>query len=84
MTDWLVGLEPLQLHCLFITTCQTKLQIWNEWSPSQSGYSNPGERSCGTHWIGGWLDPKSSVDIMAEEELIFLPLPRIEPQSSSP
>jgi hypothetical protein len=30
-----------------------------EWSASRPGRFTPGERSPGTHWIGGWVDPRA-------------------------
>jgi hypothetical protein len=34
----------------------------DEWSASHLGRFTPGERSPCTHWIGGWFDPRTSVD----------------------
>jgi hypothetical protein len=33
-----------------------------EWSASRSGCFTPVERATGTHWIGGWVGPRVSVD----------------------
>jgi hypothetical protein len=33
-----------------------------EWSDSRPGRFTPGERAPGTHWIGGWVDPRASLD----------------------
>jgi hypothetical protein len=40
------------------------------------------EPAPGTHWIEGWVDPRAGLDEVAKSK-IFLPLPRIEPLSSS-
>jgi hypothetical protein len=32
-----------------------------EWSASRPGRFSPGERSHGTHWIGGWVDPRAGL-----------------------
>jgi hypothetical protein len=36
----------------------------------------PGERAPGTHWIGGWMDPRAGVDDVEKRK--FLALPRLE------
>jgi hypothetical protein len=33
-----------------------------EWSASHPGSFTPRERAPGTHWIGGWVDPKAGLD----------------------
>jgi hypothetical protein len=33
-----------------------------EWSASQPGHFTPGERALGTHWIGGWMHPRTVLD----------------------
>jgi hypothetical protein len=33
-----------------------------EWSTSRPDRFNIGERDPGTHWIGGWVDPKAGLD----------------------
>jgi hypothetical protein len=33
-----------------------------EWSASRPGRFTPGDRAPGTHWIGGWVDPRTSLD----------------------
>jgi hypothetical protein len=33
-----------------------------EWSVSGPGRFTPGERAPGTHWLEGWVDPRTSVD----------------------
>jgi hypothetical protein len=30
-----------------------------EWSASRPGSFTPRERAPGTHWIGGWVDPRA-------------------------
>jgi hypothetical protein len=41
---------------------------------------NPGQRTPGTHWIEGWVDPRAGLDTEARGKII-LPLPTIEPPS---
>jgi hypothetical protein len=47
-----------------------------EWSVSRPGHLNPGERAPGTHWIGGWVDPRTGIEDMEKRK--FLPLPGLE------
>jgi hypothetical protein len=41
----------------------------------------PPGRACGTHWIGGWVDPRAGLDDM--EKFKFLTLPGLEPRHLS-
>jgi hypothetical protein len=45
----------------------------------------PRERVRGAYWIRGWVGPRAGLDTVAKRKIIpSLPLPRIEPRSSSP
>jgi hypothetical protein len=44
-----------------------------EWSVSHSGSFIPGERAPGTHWIGGWVNPRAGLEDMEERKLLILP-----------
>jgi hypothetical protein len=46
-----------------------------EWSVSCPGRFTPRERAPGTHWIGGWVDPRTVLDM---EKRKFLALPGLE------
>jgi hypothetical protein len=48
-----------------------------ECSVSRPGRFTPGERSPGTDWIGGWVDPGTSLDV---EKRKFLTLSGLELQ----
>jgi hypothetical protein len=37
-------------------------------SASRLGRFTPGERVPGTHWIGGWVGPRSDIDAMAKRK----------------
>jgi hypothetical protein len=53
----------------------------DEWPASRPGCFTPEERAPGTHWIGGWVGPRSGL-----EKRNFLTVPRLElrpPRSSS-
>jgi hypothetical protein len=39
-----------------------------------------GGKASGTHWLGGWVDPRAGLDDM--EKLKFLTLPEIETRPS--
>jgi hypothetical protein len=36
------------------------------------GRFTPGERSPGTHWIGGWVDPRAGLDDVHKIKLLTL------------
>jgi len=40
----------------------------SEWSASRPGRFTPRERNTVTHWIGGWVDPRSCPDAVGEEK----------------
>jgi hypothetical protein len=42
----------------------------------------PGERAPGTHWTGGWVDPRTGLDDVKKRK--FLTLPGLEPSVVQP
>jgi hypothetical protein len=44
-----------------------------EWSASRRGRFTPGERSAGTHWIEGWVDPRASLHDVEKRKFLTLP-----------
>jgi hypothetical protein len=38
--------------------------VGGEWSASRNGRFTPGEIAPGTHWRGGWVDPRAGLDGM--------------------
>jgi hypothetical protein len=52
------GLD-VQIH-VFLTSALAG----GEWSASRLSCFTPGERTPGVHWIGGWVDPRGSLDGM--------------------
>jgi hypothetical protein len=38
--------------------------VRGEWSVSRPTCFAPGKRALGIHWIGGWVDPRASLDDM--------------------
>jgi hypothetical protein len=53
-----------------------------EWAASRPSCFTPGERAPGTHWIGGWVDPRAGVGDLEKRK--FLTLPGLELQPLSP
>jgi hypothetical protein len=43
--------------------------IIGEWSASHPGRFTPKERDPGTHWIGGWVGPRASLDVMSKRKI---------------
>jgi hypothetical protein len=52
-------------------------RVGGEWSASRPGRFTSGEKAPGTHWIGGWVSPKTGLDDIEGRKI--LPLPGIEP-----
>jgi hypothetical protein len=44
-----------------------------EWSASRPGRFTTGERSAGTHWICGWLEPRAGLDDVEKRKFLTLP-----------
>jgi hypothetical protein len=44
----------------------------NEWSASRHGRFAPGESIPDTHWIGGWVGPRTGLDDIKKGK--FMPL----------
>jgi len=41
---------------------------WGDWSASCHGYFTSRERAPGTHWIGGWVGPRDSLDVVVKRK----------------
>jgi hypothetical protein len=54
----------------------TSALVGGEWSASRSGRFTARERTPGTHWIAGWVDPRAGLDDV--EKIKFLILPGLE------
>jgi hypothetical protein len=50
-----------------------------EWSTSRPGRLTPVERSCGTHWIGGWVDLRAGLDDLKKRKFLTLPGLKLRP-----
>jgi hypothetical protein len=43
-----------------------------QWSASRPGRFTPLERAPGTRWIGGWVDPRASLDNVENRKFLTL------------
>jgi hypothetical protein len=43
-----------------------------EWSASRPGLFTHRERAPGTHWIGGWMGPRASLDYLEKRKILTL------------
>jgi hypothetical protein len=62
-----VGGVDLYIH-IFLTSALAG----GEWSGSSPSRFTSGERVLGTHWIGGWVDPRAGVDDVEERKFLTL------------
>jgi hypothetical protein len=51
----------------------TSTPVEGEWSASRPARFTPMERSPGTHWIEGWVDPRARLDDAEKKEFLTLP-----------
>jgi hypothetical protein len=66
------------VYLLLIHDLRTR---WGEWSASSPGCAlPPGRGPPGTHWTGGWVDPRAGLDNEARGKILS-PLRGIEPRS---
>jgi hypothetical protein len=65
------GGVDVQVHIVL-----TSALVGGEWSVSRPCRFTPGEREHGTHWIGGWVDPRACLDNVEKRK--FLTLPELE------
>jgi hypothetical protein len=65
------GGVDVQFHIFLTSTL-----AGGEWSGLRPGRFTPRERDPGTHWIGGWVDPRAGLE--DAEKRKFLTLPRLE------
>jgi hypothetical protein len=61
---------------VFSHTFLTSALVGAEWSASRTGRFTPEERAPVTHWRGGWVGPRASLDDV--ELTKFLTLPELE------
>jgi hypothetical protein len=54
-------------------TFLTSALVGGEWSASRPGRFTPGKRTHGTHWIGGWVNPRTGLDDVEDRKFLTLP-----------
>jgi hypothetical protein len=62
------GGVDVQIHIFLISAL-----IRGEWSASRPDRFTPGERAPGTHWIGGWVNPRPGLDDVEKRKFLSLP-----------
>jgi hypothetical protein len=58
----------VQIHVFLSSTL-----VGSEWSASRRGRLTSGERTPGTHWIGGWVGPRAGLDDVEKRKFLTLP-----------
>jgi hypothetical protein len=61
------GRVDVQIHILL-----TSALVKGEWSASYPGRFTPGERSPGTHWIGGSVGPRAGLDDVEKRKFLTI------------
>jgi hypothetical protein len=59
---------------VYIRVFLTSALVGGEWSDSRPGRFTPG-----THWIGGWVDPRAGLDDLEKRQFLTLPGLEIRP-----
>jgi hypothetical protein len=65
---------------MYRSTFSTSAPVGGKWSASRTGRFTPGEKAPGTHWIGGWVDPRVAKYCAGDE--IPPPLRGFSPQAN--
>jgi hypothetical protein len=73
------GRADIQIH-VFLTAAL----VGGEWSASRLGHFTPGERAPCTHWIGGWVSPKTGSDDVGRRKIVPLPGLELRPLGRRP
>jgi hypothetical protein len=61
------GGVDVQIH-IFLTS----VLVGGEWTASRPGRFTPEERAPGTHWIGGWVNPRAGLDDSEKRKFMIL------------
>jgi hypothetical protein len=51
----------------------TSALVGGEWLASRPNLFTPGEKDPGTHWTGGWVDPRTGLDDVEKRKFLTLP-----------
>jgi hypothetical protein len=57
---------------VYIHILLTSALAGGKWSASLPGRCTPGERTPGTHRIGGWVDPRAGLDAVERRKILNL------------
>jgi hypothetical protein len=71
------GGVDVQIH-IFLTSAL----VGGEWSASRPYRFTPKERAPSTHWIGGWVDPRASLDDMEKRKFLTPSVLELQPVAS--
>jgi len=56
----------------------------DEWSASHPGHFTPEGKKPHVHWIGGWVDPRASLDLAAKTKISIIVLARNQTPVAQP
>jgi hypothetical protein len=71
------GVVDAYIHIFF-----TSALAGGEWSTSRPGRFTPGARAPDTHCIGGWVDPRASLDDVENRKFLILQGLKLRPLGS--
>jgi hypothetical protein len=57
----------------------TSALVGGVWSTSRPCRFTPVERAPGTHWIGGWVNPRAGLDYVEKRKFLALPGLKLRP-----
>jgi hypothetical protein len=64
----------------------TSILVGREWSASRAASLTPAEGAPGTHWLGGWVGPRTGLDDLERRKILILrglePRPLVRPLHS--
>jgi hypothetical protein len=55
---------------VYIHVFLTSALVGGEWSASRPGCFTPRERVPSTHWIGGWVGPRTNLDDVEKRKIL--------------
>jgi hypothetical protein len=64
---------------VYIHIFLTSALVGGEWSASRPCRVNPRERALGTHWIGGWVGPRTGLDNVEKRKFLSLLRLKVRP-----
>jgi hypothetical protein len=58
---------------VYIHVLLTSAPARGEWLATRPGRFTPGEGALSTHWIGGWVGPRTGIDDLKKGKFLTLP-----------